>query len=47
MERIAGLVVAGAIRPPEMKLYSLSQAVDAHRLSESRHFRGKLIIKVC
>jgi NADPH:quinone reductase-like Zn-dependent oxidoreductase len=46
MERIAALVVAGAIRPPEVKLYSLSQAAEAHRLSESRHFRGKLVFKV-
>jgi NADPH:quinone reductase-like Zn-dependent oxidoreductase len=46
MERIGALIAAGAIRPPEVKLYSLSQAAEAHRLSESRHFRGKLIIKV-
>jgi NADPH:quinone reductase-like Zn-dependent oxidoreductase len=46
MERIAALIAAGAIRPPEVKLYSVSQAAEAHRLSESRHFRGKLIIKV-
>jgi hypothetical protein len=24
----------------------LSQAADAHRLSESRHFRGKLVFQV-
>jgi NADPH:quinone reductase-like Zn-dependent oxidoreductase len=35
-----------AVRPPAIKLYSLSQAVEAHRLSESRHFRGKLVFKV-
>jgi NADPH:quinone reductase-like Zn-dependent oxidoreductase len=46
MERIAALIAAGAIRPPEVKLYSLSQAAEAHRLSESRHFRGKLVFKV-
>jgi len=46
MERIAQLFQAGAIRPPEVKLYRLSQAADAHRLSESRHFRGKLVFKV-
>jgi NADPH:quinone reductase-like Zn-dependent oxidoreductase len=46
MERIAAFIVAGAIRPPEVKLYSLAQAADAHRLSESRHFRGKLIFRV-
>src|SRR5216684_5163672 len=46
MERIAHLFQAGAVRPPEIKLYRLSQAADAHRLSESRHFRGKLVFKV-
>jgi NADPH:quinone reductase-like Zn-dependent oxidoreductase len=46
MERIAGLITSGAVRPPEVKIYALSQAADAHRLSESRHFRGKLILKV-
>ena len=46
LERIAELVQAGAVRPPEVKLYRLSDAVDAHRLSESRHFRGKLVFQV-
>ena len=31
---------------PEIKLYALAQAADAHRLSESRHFRGKLVLQV-
>src|SRR6266436_6021671 len=46
LERIAELFQAGAIRPPEIKLYRLSEAADAHRLSESRHFRGKLVFRV-
>jgi NADPH:quinone reductase-like Zn-dependent oxidoreductase len=46
LERIAELYQARAIRPPEIKLYRLSEAADAHRLSESRHFRGKLIFQV-
>jgi NADPH:quinone reductase-like Zn-dependent oxidoreductase len=46
MERVAGLIETGAVRPPAIKLYSLSQAVEAHRLSESRHFRGKLVFQV-
>ena len=46
MERIAGLMETGAVRPPAIKFYSLSQAVEAHRLSESRHFRGKLVFQV-
>jgi len=46
LERVAQLVGAGAVRPPEVKLYSLAQAAEAHRLSESRHFRGKLVFQV-
>jgi len=46
LERIAQLVAAGAVRPPEIKLYRLSQAAEAHRVSESRHFRGKLVFQV-
>jgi NADPH:quinone reductase-like Zn-dependent oxidoreductase len=46
MERIAQLVAAGAVRPPEIKLYRLSQAAEAHRVSESRHLRGKLVFQV-
>jgi len=46
IERIARLIETGAVRPPAVKLYSLSQAVEAHRLSESRHFRGKLVFQV-
>jgi NADPH:quinone reductase-like Zn-dependent oxidoreductase len=46
LERIVELLQAGAVKPPEIKLYRLSQAVDAHRLSESRHFRGKLVFQV-
>ena len=46
MERVGELVASGAVRPPEVKLYRLAQAADAHRLSESRHFRGKLVFQV-
>jgi NADPH:quinone reductase-like Zn-dependent oxidoreductase len=46
MERIAQAITSGAVRPPETKIYALSQAVEAHRLSESRHFRGKLVFQV-
>jgi NADPH:quinone reductase-like Zn-dependent oxidoreductase len=46
LERIAKLFLDGAIRPPEVKFYPLSEAAEAHRLSQSRHFRGKLIFKV-
>src|SRR5438093_3442469 len=46
LERIVELVQVRAVRPPEIKLYRLSDAADAHRLSESRHFRGKLVFQV-
>jgi len=46
LERIAELVQIGAVRPPQIKLYRLSEAAEAHRLSESRHFRGKLVFQV-
>jgi NADPH:quinone reductase-like Zn-dependent oxidoreductase len=46
LERIVELVALGAVRPPEVTRYRLSEAVAAHRLSESRHFRGKLVFLV-
>jgi NADPH:quinone reductase-like Zn-dependent oxidoreductase len=46
LERIAELFQIGAVRAPEIKLYRLSEAADAHRVSEARHFRGKLVFQV-
>jgi NADPH:quinone reductase-like Zn-dependent oxidoreductase len=46
LERIVQLFEKGAVRAPEIKLYRLAQAAEAHRLSESRHFRGKLVFAV-
>jgi NADPH:quinone reductase-like Zn-dependent oxidoreductase len=46
MERVAELWSAGAIKAPEVKLYTLSQAAEAHRMSQGRHFRGKLVFQV-
>ena len=46
LERIAELVAIGAVRPPEVTRYKLSEAVAAHEVSQSRHFRGKLIFVV-
>jgi hypothetical protein len=40
------LLREGAIRVPEIKVYPLSEAMEAQKLSQSRHFRGKLILKV-
>ena len=46
LERIAALVTSGAVRVPEIKVYKLSEAAEAHKVSEGRHFRGKLVFKV-
>jgi NADPH:quinone reductase-like Zn-dependent oxidoreductase len=46
LERILTLVLSGAVRSPEIKLYPLSEAAAAHALSEGRHFRGKLVFRV-
>lgn len=46
MNRVADLIDAGAIRPPEIRVFALSEAAEAHRISEARHFRGKLVLKV-
>jgi NADPH:quinone reductase-like Zn-dependent oxidoreductase len=46
MERVAELFAAGAVRAPEIRFYRLAQAADAHRVSEGRHFRGKLVFQV-
>jgi NADPH:quinone reductase-like Zn-dependent oxidoreductase len=46
LERILALVIGGEVRLPEIKVYPLSDAVIAHRVSEGRHLRGKLVFKV-
>jgi NADPH:quinone reductase-like Zn-dependent oxidoreductase len=46
LERIVELVRIGAVRPPEVTKYKLSDAVAAHEVSQSRHFRGKLVFVV-
>jgi NADPH:quinone reductase-like Zn-dependent oxidoreductase len=46
LERIVALVNARAVKPPEVTLFPLAQAAAAHRVSEGRHFRGKLVLTV-
>ena len=46
LERIASLVTSGAVRVPEIRTYKLSEAAEAHKVSEGRHFRGKLVFKI-
>jgi len=46
LDRVAALYQAGIIRSPAVTLYKLSEAVEALRVSEARHFRGKLVFQV-
>ena len=46
LERIAELYAAGAVRRPHVTLYDLSKAQEALRVSEARHLKGKLVLKV-
>ena len=46
LERIVELYQAGAVRPPPVTLYGLADARDALRVSEARHFKGKLVLRV-
>jgi NADPH:quinone reductase-like Zn-dependent oxidoreductase len=46
LERIAALLDAGAVTPPLITRYALADTAEAHRVSEGRHFRGKLVLAV-
>lgn len=46
LERIVDLLDTGVVRVPEIMEFALSDAAEAHKISESRHFRGKLVFKV-
>lgn len=46
LERMLELLDAGAVWPPEITLYQLTDAIAAHRVSEARHLRGKLVFEV-
>ena len=46
LDRITALVTGGAVRVPEITTDKLSEAAAAHKVSEGRHFRGKLVFKV-
>lgn len=46
LERIAELHRIGAVHVPEVTLYDLKDAQAAHRVSEGRHLRGKLVFRV-
>jgi NADPH:quinone reductase-like Zn-dependent oxidoreductase len=46
LERIVELLDAGAVSPPPITRYNLPDAAEAHRVSEARHLRGKLVLAV-
>ena len=46
LERIVALLDAGAVSPPPIVKYALADAAEAHRVSEARHLRGKLVLSV-
>ncbi len=46
LERMTVLYAAGAVWPPAITRYKLADAAAAHRMSEGRHLRGKLVLEV-
>lgn len=46
LERMLALLEAGAVSPPAITHYKLSDAAEAHRVSEGRHLHGKLVFDV-
>ena len=45
LERMAELLASGAVWPPAITRYKLADAAEAHRVSEGRHLRGKLVLE--
>ena len=46
LQRMLTLLDKGAIRPPAIVRYKLADVAEAHRISESRHLRGKLVLEI-
>ena len=46
LERVLKLIELGAVTPPAIELFSLDEVVEAQELSQSRHFRGKLVFNM-
>ena len=46
LDRVAVLVVQGVVPLPAIAEYPLAEAASAHRVSELRHLRGKLVLRV-
>ena len=46
LDRVARLVTQGAVPIPAIVEYPLANAAAAHQVSETRHLRGKLVLRV-
>ena len=46
LQRIVALLEAVAVAPPPIVRYALADAAEAHRVSEARHLRGKLVLAI-
>ena len=46
LDRVADLVVRKIVPLPAITEYPLAKAAEAHRVSEGRHLRGKLVLRV-
>jgi NADPH:quinone reductase-like Zn-dependent oxidoreductase len=46
LERMLALLASGAVRPPAIRHYKLTDAAEAHKVSEGRHLQGKLVLDV-
>jgi NADPH:quinone reductase-like Zn-dependent oxidoreductase len=45
LQRLLQLLERGALTPPPIQRFKLSDAARAHRISEGRHLRGKLVLE--
>ena len=46
LQKIAGLLASGDISLPPIREFALAEAAEAHRIIQSGHNRGKLVLKV-
>ncbi len=46
LDKVAALVAQGVVPLPAIVEYPLAKAADAHRVSEGRHLRGKLVLRM-